>query len=90
MRFKKGVIGDIYVLLKYLFLIAIFAGLALMILAKFQTKAGSGTTAESGINDTVYVIKDDVIGWLGIVAIGVIGFGLMRYFGLGMGDKAAQ
>ncbi len=166
---KKGAIEEVYGLLRVLFIIAIFAGLSLMILAKFQNKSydstsgsvtnetlttvtetgedfavvdyrdvactvtlvhnasngaviGSGnytatncnlasadaefnntnwnvtytyvynadTVASSGMNTSIATIKDDIIGWLGIVAIAIIGFALMRYFGLGMGGKGAK
>ena len=164
---KKGAIGEVYALIRVLFVIGVFAALALMISTEFRDKSflstsgtntnetlttvteagedftvssyrsiscvivavynatggeviGSGnytqtncnlasadaeynntdwnvtytysykadTAASDGVNDTMYVIKDDLIGWLGIVAIGIIGFALMKYFN--SGNKAGQ
>jgi len=84
---KKGQIGQLPGFFQVMMLVVIFAGLTFIVLDKFQDAAGTGSLAETAVNDTTWALYDYGIGFLGIVILVVMVYLIISIVSGGRGGR---
>lgn len=65
---KKGQLGTLQGIVIALVVIGIVLGVGFMVLEEFEEEMTDGSDAESGVNDTIFALKE-VPEWLDIIVI---------------------